>query len=55
MVALVKAALWLLIIVVLAQAILIARIAALTLTKAPGHRLHQGDSGATPHLASIGG
>ena len=34
---------------------LIARIAALTLTKAPGHRLHQGDSGATPHLASIGG
>ncbi len=34
---------------------LIARIAALTATKAPAHRLHQGDSGATPHLASIGG
>ncbi len=34
---------------------LIARIAALTATKAPGHRLHQGNSGATPHLASIGG
>jgi cyclic pyranopterin phosphate synthase len=34
---------------------LIARIAALTATKAPGHRQHQGNSGATPHLASIGG
>lgn len=34
---------------------LIARIAALTATKTPGHRLHQGISGATPHLASIGG
>ncbi len=34
---------------------LIARITALTATKAPAHRLHQGDSGATPHLASIGG
>lgn len=34
---------------------LIARIKALTATKAPAHRLHQGDSGATPHLASIGG
>ena len=34
---------------------LIARITALTATKTPGHRLHQGNSGATPHLASIGG
>jgi len=34
---------------------LAARIAALTATKAPAHRLHLGDSGATPHLASIGG
>jgi cyclic pyranopterin phosphate synthase len=34
---------------------LIARIYALTATKAPSHRLHQGNSGATPHLASIGG
>ncbi|MBL0116230.1 MAG: hypothetical protein IPP45_13015, partial [Sphingomonadales bacterium] len=34
---------------------LIARITALTATRAPGHRLHQGNSGATPHLASIGG
>ncbi len=34
---------------------LVARIVALTATKAPSHRLHQGDSGATPHLASIGG
>jgi GTP 3',8-cyclase len=34
---------------------LIARIAELTRDKAPAHRLHQGDSGATPHLASIGG
>jgi cyclic pyranopterin phosphate synthase len=32
-----------------------ARIAALTATKAPAHRLHLGNSGATPHLASIGG
>ena len=34
---------------------LVARIVALTRGKAPGHRLHQGNSGATPHLASIGG
>ena len=34
---------------------LVARIAALTATKAPAHRLHAGNSGATPHLASIGG
>lgn len=34
---------------------LIARISGLTATKAPSHRLHQGNSGATPHLASIGG
>lgn len=34
---------------------LIARIVRLTQGKAPGHRLHLGDSGATPHLASIGG
>ncbi|QKG72798.1 GTP 3',8-cyclase MoaA [Erythrobacter mangrovi] len=34
---------------------LIARIVGLTKGKAPGHRLHHGDSGATPHLASIGG
>lgn len=34
---------------------LIARITALTATKAPAHRLHSGNSGATPHLASIGG
>ena len=27
----------------------------LTATKAPAHRLHQNNSGATPHLASIGG
>lgn len=32
-----------------------AHIRALTATKAPAHRLHQGNSGATPHLASIGG
>ncbi|HQV03949.1 MULTISPECIES: GTP 3',8-cyclase MoaA [unclassified Novosphingobium] len=31
------------------------RITALTATKAPEHRLHQGNSGTTPHLASIGG
>ena len=34
---------------------LVARIVALTATKAPAHRLHQGNSGGTPHLASIGG
>lgn len=34
---------------------LVARISALTATKAPAHRLHQGNSGGTPHLASIGG
>ena len=34
---------------------LVARIIALTMTKAPSHLLHQGNSGATPHLASIGG
>ncbi len=34
---------------------LVAQIRALTATKAPSHRLHDGDSGATPHLASIGG
>ncbi len=34
---------------------LVARIQALTATKAPAHRLHEGNSGATPHLASIGG
>lgn len=34
---------------------LVERIAALTATKAPAHRLHDGNSGATPHLASIGG
>lgn len=34
---------------------LVARIVALTALKAPSHRLHQGNSGATPHLASIGG
>lgn len=34
---------------------LIARIRALVGTKAPAHRLHAGNSGATPHLASIGG
>lgn len=34
---------------------LVARIVALTATKAPAHRLHEGNSGATPHLASIGG
>ena len=34
---------------------LVAHIVALTATKAPAHRLHQGNSGATPHLASIGG
>jgi cyclic pyranopterin phosphate synthase len=34
---------------------LAARIARLTATKAPAHRLHEGNSGTTPHLASIGG
>jgi cyclic pyranopterin phosphate synthase len=34
---------------------LVDRIAALTRTKAPAHRLYAGDSGGTPHLASIGG
>lgn len=34
---------------------LVARIVALTALKAPAHRLHEGNSGATPHLASIGG
>ncbi len=37
------------------QDALVARIAALTTTKAPAHRLHEGNSGGTPHLASIGG
>ena len=37
------------------QDALVARIVALTATKAPAHRLHQGDSGATPQLAAIGG
>lgn len=34
---------------------LVARIRALTATKLPAHRLHEGNSGGTPHLASIGG
>lgn len=34
---------------------LVARIEAAMPSKAAGHRLHDGDSGATPHLASIGG
>lgn len=34
---------------------LLARIGALVSTKAPAHRLHEGNSGGTPHLASIGG
>lgn len=34
---------------------LIARIRSLTVGKKAGHRLHEGNSGATPHLASIGG
>lgn len=37
------------------QGALMDRIRALTATKAPAHRLHRNDSGATPHLASIGG
>ncbi len=34
---------------------LVARILSSMPGKAQGHRLHDGDSGATPHLASIGG
>ncbi|MFD1767074.1 GTP 3',8-cyclase MoaA [Sphingorhabdus buctiana] len=34
---------------------LIARLQRLVTTKAPAHLLHQDNSGATPHLASIGG
>jgi cyclic pyranopterin phosphate synthase len=34
---------------------LVARIRALVGAKAPAHRLHDGNSGTTPHLASIGG
>lgn len=34
---------------------LVERIITLTARKAPSHRLHDGNSGATPHLASIGG
>jgi GTP 3',8-cyclase len=34
---------------------LTARLQRLVTTKAPAHLLHQGNSGATPHLASIGG
>lgn len=34
---------------------LIERLQRLVATKAPAHLLHQGNSGATPHLASIGG
>ena len=34
---------------------LVARIRGLTAGKAVAHRLHQANSGATPHLASIGG
>ena len=34
---------------------LVQRILKLTATKAPSHRLHEGNSGGTPHLASIGG
>ncbi|MDZ4139598.1 MAG: hypothetical protein U1D66_12085 [Erythrobacter sp.] len=34
---------------------LIACIRGLVATKAPAHRLHDGNSGSTPHLASIGG
>ena len=34
---------------------LVERIAVLTARKAPAHRLHEGNSGVTPHLASIGG
>ena len=34
---------------------LIERLQRLVMAKAPAHLLHQGNSGATPHLASIGG
>ncbi|TNE42609.1 MAG: GTP 3',8-cyclase MoaA [Sphingomonadales bacterium] len=34
---------------------LVERIRTLTGEKGPAHRLHEGNSGATPHLASIGG
>lgn len=34
---------------------LIGRLRRLVATKSPAHLLHQGNSGATPHLASIGG
>lgn len=34
---------------------LVQRLQKLVATKAPAHLLHQGNSGATPHLASIGG
>jgi cyclic pyranopterin phosphate synthase len=34
---------------------LVERLQRLVATKAPAHLLHQGNSGATPHLASIGG
>ncbi len=34
---------------------LVQRILKLIATKAPSHRLHEGNSGGTPHLASIGG
>ncbi len=37
------------------QGELVARIRAAMPGKTRGHRLHDGDSGATPHLASIGG
>jgi cyclic pyranopterin phosphate synthase len=37
------------------SAALMDRIRALVSTKIPAHRLHEGNSGATPHLASIGG
>lgn len=37
------------------KAELIARLQKLVAGKAPAHLLHQGNSGATPHLASIGG
>ncbi len=37
------------------SAALTQRIRELVGTKAPAHRLHEGNSGATPHLAAIGG
>lgn len=37
------------------RAELVERLQRLVATKAPAHLLHQGNSGATPHLASIGG